>query len=233
MDVGLGCAVAVLSWHMFHSWLRGEFWWAKLNVAGAVFYGSEVYSMGLGRATLAGFALLFVLYCLLGIGFSLFARTRGFTRNVILACLWMLSWQILSQRFFWRALDAFGPSYYPLLATLPGHLLAALSLSRFATRFQSLALTFGDSCWSKSYEPPAEFDPAVSAADGQSSPESLPDSASRMPQAADNHPSTVHSSEEAGAPDIAGNTEPAAPPPTVVREQTDLIPPKGEGAGDC
>ncbi|GEM_PF-5951045 len=171
LDVGLGGAVAVLVWLLFHSWVRGEFWWAKFNVAGAPFYGSAVYSMGLGRATLAGFALLFVMYSLLGVVFGLFAQSRGLARNFILALFWVLGWHIFAQRYFWRSLDPFGASYFPLLATLPGHLLACFCLARFAVRFQSIARTFGDPVWASEFQPQKDLAPAADSIELVEDPE--------------------------------------------------------------
>ena len=140
-----------LAWLLFHSWLNGEFWWAKLNVAGALFYGGSVYTMGLGRATAAGAALLLLTYALLGGVFGLFARPRGFTRNLLLGMLTAMAWHYLANRFFWRRLDTFGLAYFPALATLPAHLIFGLSLSRYAARFQHVAETFGDAAWSTEF----------------------------------------------------------------------------------
>jgi hypothetical protein len=147
MDVGLAAGLAALSWLALHSWLRGEFWWAKLNVAGAVFYGPKVYTMGLGRATAAGFALLVVVYTALGLLFALAARSAGYARNLVLALGWSAVWQLAAQRWFWPRLDVFGPAYFPPLATLPAHLLMALCLARYAVRYRSLAAAFGAPAW--------------------------------------------------------------------------------------
>lgn len=156
MDVGLAAGLAALSWLSLHSWLRGEFWWAKLNVAGAVFYGPEVYTMGLSRATAAGFALLLVVYTVLGLMFSLVARSEGYARNLMLSLGWSAVWQLAAQMWFWARLDAFGPSYFPPLATLPAHLMMALCLARYAVRYRSLALAFGDAAWAGALAAEAE-----------------------------------------------------------------------------
>lgn len=147
MDTGIAGAIVVVGWFMFHSWLTGEFWWAKLNVAGGLFYGSSVYTMGFGRASLAGAALLLVVYSLLGALFGLIARPSGFTRNLLLGMLLAMTWHVFSQRYFWRRLDSFGLAYFPVLSTLPAHLIFGLSLSRYANRFQRLAVALGDSSW--------------------------------------------------------------------------------------
>ncbi|WP_321477147.1 hypothetical protein [uncultured Paludibaculum sp.] len=162
MDTGFAGGVVVLGWFLFHSWLSGEYWWAKLNVAGALFYGTPVYSMGLSRASFAGGALLLVLYAFLGGLFGLIARPRGFTRNLLLGMLLAMTWHVFANRFVWRRLDSFGPAYFPVLSTLPAHLIFGLSLSRYASRFQRLALTFGDPAWAselwKAIEPPESED---------------------------------------------------------------------------
>ncbi|MGJ5820178.1 hypothetical protein [Paludibaculum fermentans] len=165
LDTGFAGAVVLVGWFLFHSWLTGEFWWAKLNVAGALFYGSPVFTMGFGRASLAGAALLLVLYSAIGALFGLLARPSGFTRNLLLGMLIALSWHLISQRYFWRRLDSFGPAYFPALSTLPAHLIYGLSLSRFANRFQRLALGFGDPSWvtalMERVNPPADGTVAV------------------------------------------------------------------------
>lgn len=143
MDVGLSAALAVLTWLLVHSWLRGEYWWAKLNVAGALFYGPEVYRMGVGRATLAGFALLVVVYSLLGLLYAMVAKTEGYGRNLLTALVWCAVWHLVAERWFWPGMDVFGPAYFPTLATLPAHLITALCLARFGVRYASLAASFG------------------------------------------------------------------------------------------
>lgn len=140
-----------VSWLLFHSWLSGEFWWAKLNVAGALFYGGSAYTMGLGRASAAGAALLLLVYALLGGVFGGFARRHGFTRNLLLGMLLAMAWHFFANRYFWRRLDTFGAAYFPALATLPAHLIFGLSLSRYAVRFQHVAETFGDGSWSAEF----------------------------------------------------------------------------------
>ncbi|QOY87843.1 hypothetical protein [Paludibaculum fermentans] len=173
LDTGLAGAIVLVGWFLFHSWLTGEFWWAKLNVAGALFYGSSVYTMGFSRASLAGASLLLVLYTALGGLFGLIARPSGFTRNLLLGMLLAMTWHLLSQRYFWRRLDSFGPAYFPVLSTLPAHLIFGLSLSRFSSRFQRLALAFGDSEWvedllrnlhQEEAQPPAEPSPVFGPA---------------------------------------------------------------------
>lgn len=165
LDCGVWAAVLFNAWLALHSIARGEFWWSKFNVAASVFFGDAVFRMGLGRATLAGLALLLIVYACLGMLFGLAASTRGFLRNLILAVLFALAWHLLAHRFFWRALSPFGPSYFPPYAVLVGHLFYALLLTRFARRFRALAREFGDPAWSLAFaEPPPDSKDSASAA---------------------------------------------------------------------
>jgi hypothetical protein len=154
LDRGMAAAALALGWFALHGWLRGEFWWAKFNVAGALFYGPAVYGMGIGRATAAGLALLFVIYTLFGAGFAWIARPRGLGRNLLLGLVWALAWHLVAQRWLWRMFDPFGPAYFPLLASLPAHVLAGLALARYAARFRSLALSYGGGDWMVAEWPP-------------------------------------------------------------------------------
>jgi hypothetical protein len=143
LDCGLWAASALIGWLALHSALRGDFWWSKFNVAASIFYGDAVFRMGLGRATLAGLALLVVVYACLGMLFGLLAARSGLARNLGLGVLAALAWHILAQLYFWRALSPFAAAYFPAAAMLAGHFLYGLLLSRFASRFQAIAREFG------------------------------------------------------------------------------------------
>ena len=147
LESGVIAGLPAVTWLMFHSWLRGEPWWAKLNVAGALFFGGAVYTMGLSRASLAGFALLLAGYAFLGIVFGLLARPRGVARNLILGLLLAMAWQLACQQYVLRLIDPSAPAYFPPLSTLPAQLMFGLGLGRFAPRFQALASDWGDPSW--------------------------------------------------------------------------------------
>ncbi len=147
LDVGFAGSVAVLVWLVIHSRLAGEWWWAKFNVAGGLFYGSGVYSMGPGRATLAGGALLILLYTLAGVIFGQIAPSSGHLRNALLAMLFAVAGTFAADRWLWPRLDPFAPAFFPFPVVLAGHLLFALALTRFPSRFRSLAATFGKPAW--------------------------------------------------------------------------------------
>ncbi len=175
LDVGLFAGLPAVAWLLLHSWLRGEPWWAKLNVAGALFYGGSVYTMGLGRASLAGIALLLAGYALLGALFGLWARTQGVARNLILGLLMAVTWQLICQQYLLTRLDSFAPAYFPPLSTLPAQMMFGIGLARFGPRFQILANEFGDPSWLPAPPPPPPPQPSPHSgepADDISPPES-------------------------------------------------------------
>jgi hypothetical protein len=143
LETGLWGGVLVVLWLVIDSMLRGDLWYSKLNIAGAAFYGPAIYQMGRGRATIAGLALLVVIYSVLGAIFGLFGRTRGFLANLLLGITYALAWDVFAQQFIWRLLDSSAPGYFSRLATLMGHLLFGLSLTRFPVRFHAIATAFG------------------------------------------------------------------------------------------
>lgn len=223
LDTGLAGAVVVISWLLFHSWLTGDFWWAKLNVAGALFYGNSAYTMGLSRASAAGAALLLIVYASLGGLLGLLTRPRGFTRDLLVGMLVAMAWHLFAQRFFWRRLDPFGPAYFPVLATLPAHLIFGISLSRYAARFYHVAATFGNSVWSipllQSLQPPVTTEEAA-----EDTPAEMPQTTSQRPhtEAPDGSPAPLEMEPE--APPLF---PPTPEPGTVAREETNP-PPKSD-----
>lgn len=156
VDAGAAAALAVLGWFAVHSRLLGEPWWAKFNLAAAAIYGSDVYWMGRGRATLAGAALLFSVYTLLGVLFGFLAGRRGFWRSLLLALLWMGLWHAAAERFVWPWLDGAAPEYFSALATAPAHLAAAVLLVRFPFRLRRI-----ESLFAPEPPPPGPESPAL------------------------------------------------------------------------
>lgn len=142
VDAGAGAALAVASWFALHSRLTGAPWWAKFNLAAAPIYGAGVYWMGKGLATVAGAALLIALYTTLGILFAFLVGGRSRWRCAQLALLWMASWHIFAERYFWPGLDEAGPQYFDRSATVPAHLAAAVLLMRYPGRFRKMAELF-------------------------------------------------------------------------------------------
>ena len=140
VDSGAGAALAAVAWFAVHSRLTGEPWWAKYNLAAATFYGVDVFTMGRGRATAAGAALLFAAYTLLGVAFAFLAAGRGPVRSFLRACLWMACWHVAAGRYVWPWLDPSAPHYFPWHATVPAHLAGAILLARFPARLHRLRL---------------------------------------------------------------------------------------------
>ena len=218
LDVGVRAALLVLTWYLTHSRLRGEPWWAKLNMAGAAFYGHRVYNMGFSRASLAGLALIVVVYALLGAAFGLFARLSGSARNLLMALGLASVWQVLLVWWLLPTLDPWAPEYFPVLATLPAHLLVAIAFSGFAGRFEVLALSLGHPDWAARFAPPPEVadapaEPPVPAAEASAPPEDNP-----LQPAPDGERHSV--SESASAPAESGPpvADPASSGPPGVDE---------------
>lgn len=130
LEAGAVAAACVLVWFGIHSHLVREPWWSKFNVAAAPFFGDRVFYLGFGRATLAGAALLFLVYSAVGILYALLAGGRGTARALLLGALWLTCWHLFSQRYLWPHLDPAAPPYFPASATAPAHAAAAVLLAR-------------------------------------------------------------------------------------------------------
>lgn len=151
LDTGVTSSLLFLCWLIFHSVMREEYWWTKLNVLGGLFYGDAVFEMGFGRASVAGAALVLATYGLLGGVFGLFARTRGVALNLLVGLGLALLWHGFATRYVWRVVYVFAPHYFPSLGILPGHLMFGLFLSRFSSRFAAVARSIGDPVWAATY----------------------------------------------------------------------------------
>jgi hypothetical protein len=185
LDTGTTGGVLVLLWVVLQGVVAGQYWWAKLNVVSAVFYGDAVFHMGLGRASLAGAALLLVVYALLGVGFALTGVAGGFSRMLIRATVFVLAWHLVADRWVWRQFHPFAPLYYGSFGMLPAHALYLLALSRTGRRFRALAGLLGDEQCSRLA---AAMAPAASIAEpaaepGSTEPAVAPESpASALPE---------------------------------------------------
>ena len=144
LDAGLFGAFLAIAWLCFHSWLRGEFWWSKLNVAGAFFYGEPAFQSGVGRVTFAGAALLILMYSLLGGLLALLtpAPPRWY-KSLIVGLSGAFVFQVLADHWVWRLFHPFAGAYFPRIATLPAHLLFGLSMVRLGRRYLALGRAFG------------------------------------------------------------------------------------------
>lgn len=155
LDAGVGGGLVVLFWLTIVARIQGDYWWAKLNVAGALFYGDRVYSMGWGRASLAGAAIFLILYSLLGLAYSLLARPRGTGFNLLAAMTVALLWHQMADALLWPRWNRSAPVYFHPVVMLPAHVWFGLSLLRFAPRFRRIAAALGNPRWAAALEPPA------------------------------------------------------------------------------
>lgn len=219
LDTGIWGASLFLAWLIFFSALSRDFWWARLNVIGAFFFGDDVFRMGLSWATVAGAALLILLYSAVGAAMAQLAFTRGFIRNLFLGLILGTAWHIVAQRYLWRSIHPFGPAFFPGLGMLPGHLLFGLTLGRFARRFRAIAITYGDSAWVAQEWPAAAASLSAShAGPSTDSVEAPPVISRELDEAA---PAIVAPSVEQPATTATGPSdaaEPPSPPPASPTE---------------
>lgn len=237
LDTGFAGAVVFIVWLLFHSWLVREYWWAKLNVLAALFYGDSVFSAGPGFVTFTGLALVLLIYSVLGAIFGLLARPRHPLSNLFAGIGFVLLWQAAVDSFIWRRFHPFAPSFLPLVATLPGHLLFGIALARFSGRFRAVSMLLGDSAWTSVLFPPAAVAPAVEAATPVAAPESVaeavavPDGAGSCAELPSGSEEDSPDSVEEASPDtVSEGAEGAAPGAPEVNFETDKRP---NASPDC
>jgi len=160
VETAVPASLAALLWFAIHSLILREPWWSKFNVAAGPFFGDRVFYLGLGRATLAGAALLVVLYSLSGMLFGLVASSRSMARASALAAVWLACWHVFAQHFVWPRLHPAAPPYFPMMATVPSHLAAAILLARFPAVFRRVTAFGHDGARSAEAAEPHE-DPAT------------------------------------------------------------------------
>lgn len=154
LESGVIGGILVLIWLSFMARMQGDYWWAKWNVAGALFYGDRVYSMGWGRASLAGAAWLLLVYALIGVVFSLLARVRGYGFNLLLAWTIALLWHQSAELLLWHRVNPGAPRYFAAGVMLPAHLMFGAVLLRFTPRFRRISALLGDPAWMVRIFPP-------------------------------------------------------------------------------
>ena len=134
LETGVIGGAAMLLFLFAHSILRGQFWWGYANLLGSVAYGSSALWRGLGRATLAGIALQLLLSGLLGVLFGVcFARTRGRALSLLLGLSSGAIWFLVVYWIVFRRIGPLIPVYSSRPATLLGHMILGLVLSRTST----------------------------------------------------------------------------------------------------
>lgn len=153
-DTGLAGGILVLVWLSFFSRMQGEYWWSKWNVAGALFYGDRIFVMGLGRASIAGAALLLLIYAALGVVFSLIGRPRGFAFNLLAGLTLALLWHQMADWLLWPRLHPSAPRFFHPFVMLPANVLYVAALIRFGPRIRRIALAAGDPGWASQFRTP-------------------------------------------------------------------------------
>ncbi len=162
-DIGVRGGILVLAWLALGSYLRGDPWWSDFNLAGAAVYGSQVFHMGLGWATLAGASLLLCVYAALGILFSLIIPSgagllRASTLGVAVAILWHYASE--SHVWSWISRDFF--LYVNAWQLLVANVLFGLCLGWVPRRMSRLRFLFGEAAGT--HPPPVPM-PAMNSAD--------------------------------------------------------------------
>ena len=145
LECGVLAGIFVLLWFVFHSLLRTEFWWAKLNIAAMPFYDAAVFSAGPGYASAAGAALIVLAHCLAGILFGAAAVFQPRRRTALFAAAFVLAWHLAAARFVWPGLDPQARLWFPLSATGPASLIQFGALLRFQPLLAKITALFGRS----------------------------------------------------------------------------------------
>ena len=119
-----------------HSLLRGQSWWSYANLLGSVAYGASALWRGLGRATVAGIAIQILMSGVAGVLFGVcFARTRGRMVSLLLGVSSGLIWFFVSHGILFKGIGPLVPVYASQPATLLGHMILGLVLSRTSILF--------------------------------------------------------------------------------------------------
>lgn len=144
LDTGFLGAVSVVLWFVAGSMLGGGFWFSRLNLAAAPFFGDLVFYSGPGWHTLCGAALLLLLYSLLGVLYAFLPASREGWLNLLTALGYAGLVHLCAGAWLWKNIHPFAPPYFAPLAIAPAHLLFGLSLWRYPSRLRSLALSLGN-----------------------------------------------------------------------------------------
>lgn len=146
---GLECGVIagafVLPWFCFHSLLRTEYWWSKLNVVALPIFGDAVFRSGLNSISIVGAACLLLLHCAAGAVFGLLKGGLSNRRAALFAALYAVAWQLFSARFVWPRLGTGAATWFPFSATGPASLILFGALLRYRALFERVDALFGRS----------------------------------------------------------------------------------------
>jgi len=209
LDAGFVGAVWLLLWFVAGSILGGDFWFSRLNLAAAPFFGDMVFYSGPGWHTLSGAALLLLLYSLLGALYAFLPASREGWLNLLTALGYAGLVHLCAGAWLWKNIHPFAPPYFAPLAIAPAHMLFGLALWRYPSRLRSLALNLGNPLAVATLAPsPAPNDqPAVPP------PAGIPDEkTSSLDQTGDEDSQPLNG--------IVGSPLSAAPPPAPPSESS-------------
>lgn len=142
-----GTAAALVWMGLAAAWHRRSFWTAP-NLMASTFYGDSAIRDGFGRSTLAGLALYFLTYAVLGAVFAwlIAGRVRGLARFMV-AVLFGVAWYFTAFFLIARHWSPLVTLLHAEKPTLAAHIIYGGVLSRFE-RFLAV-------------EPPPEPEPVL------------------------------------------------------------------------
>jgi hypothetical protein len=131
IQAGVSGALFMLAYVALDSaWHRRSIWLVP-NLLASTFYGESAYQPNFGAHTSAGFALLLVLYGVLGALFGLVVRDQGSRlRMTVLGLIFGTGWFFLSFDVLWKFVNPMVRMYSPDRAMLVGHVLYGGLLGR-------------------------------------------------------------------------------------------------------
>lgn len=144
LDAAVFAALPLFVWFAVLGVLRDRFWWAGFNLSAYPFFGDRVFSMGLSGATLIGASFLLFIYGGLGFLMGLWFRPDSAWGVMVRALILGMAWHFFADRYFWNWVSPYSASYFSARLILPGHLLWALFLLRYQSRYEAVSRTFGE-----------------------------------------------------------------------------------------
>lgn len=164
IQAGVGGTLVLLGYLALDSaWHRRSIWLVP-NLLASTFYGESAYQPRFGTRTSTGFALLLVLYGVLGALFGLVVRDQGSRlRITLLGLIFGTGWFFLSFDVLWKYVNPMVRLYSPDRAMFVGHLLyGGLLGRRFPAYVRSMSAAEGPA------EPPALPEPVPPESEGSS-----------------------------------------------------------------
>ncbi|MDX2151019.1 MAG: hypothetical protein SFV54_09805 [Bryobacteraceae bacterium] len=140
LEVGVFGGLLMLAWFVLDAWLRHEFLWKVPNLIASSVYGPLIFRRAFGLPTLAGIAIHTISAGLIGMLFGLaMIRLPGPARRTVYAFGASFGWYWLGRTWLWNVISPLLPYYATTASLVMGHLLYAVSLATFASRFHRLS----------------------------------------------------------------------------------------------